>query len=62
MVLQDADIYLVSDLTPDFVKSIFLTPYSDAQSALNAAFEKLGANATVLAMPYGGSTLPRAQA
>ena len=62
MVLQDADIYLVSDLTPDFVKSIFLTPYGSAQQALDAAFAKLGANATVLAMPYGGSTLPRAEA
>jgi len=62
MVLQDADIYLVSDLAPDFVKSIFLTPYGSAQQALDAAFAKLGANATVLAMPYGGSTLPRAEA
>ena len=25
------------------------------------AFEKLGKEATVLAMPYGGSTLPRIQ-
>ena len=30
-----------------------------AQAALDAAFQKLGKDATVLAMPYGGSTLPR---
>jgi len=59
MVLENADIYLVSDLEPDFVKSIFLTPHSDAQAAFNAAMEKQGPNATVLVMPYGGSTLPR---
>ena len=48
----------LSDLEPDFVRSIFLTPMADAQTALNAAFEKLGPDATVLAMPFGGSTLP----
>jgi len=58
MTLEKADIYLVSDLEPDFVRSIFLTPMADAQTALNAAFEKLGPDATVLAMPFGGSTLP----
>ena len=59
MVLENADIYLVSELEPDFVKSIFLTPYSDAQTAFDAAMEKQGSDATVLVMPYGGSTLPR---
>ena len=59
MVLQKADIYLVSDLEPDFVRSIFLTPKASAQEALDDAFAKLGKDATVLAMPYGGSTLPK---
>ena len=59
MTLQKADIYLVSDLAPDFVRNIFLTPVESAQAGLDKAFEKLGKNATVLAMPYGGSTLPR---
>ena len=58
MVLENADIYLVSEMEPDFVKSIFLKPFPSAQAALDAAFDKLGKNATVLAMPYGGSTLP----
>ena len=59
MTLQKADIYLISDLEPDFVRSIFLTPQSSAQEALDKAIAKLGKNATVLAMPYGGSTLPK---
>jgi len=61
MVLENADIYLVSELAPEFVKSIFLTPYESAQAALDAAFQKLGPEAAVLAMPYGGSTLPRVE-
>jgi len=59
MTLQKADIYLVSEMEPDFVKSLFLTPMPDVQTALNTAKEKLGQSASVLAMPYGGSTLPR---
>lgn len=58
MVLENADIYLVSDLEDAFVEKIFLTPQSSAQTALDKAFEKLGKDAKVLAMPYGGSTLP----
>jgi nickel-dependent lactate racemase len=58
MVLENADIYLVSDLPDDFVRQIFLEPKSSAQEALDCAFEKLGKDAKVLAMPYGGSTLP----
>ena len=58
MVLENAAIYLVSELEPNFVRSIFLTPFQTVQDALDAAFVKLGREATVLAMPYGGSTLP----
>jgi len=59
MTLKKADVYLVSDLEPDFVRSIFLTPQPSVQEALDRAFQRLGPDATVLAMPYGGSTLPR---
>ena len=59
MTLKKADIYLVSDLEDDFVRSIFLTPQPDVQTALNRAFAVLGPDATVLAMPFGGSTLPQ---
>ena len=53
------EIYLVSDLEPAFVEKIFLKPAKSAQAALDKAFERLGPDATVLAMPYGGSTLPK---
>lgn len=59
MVLQDADVYLVSDLEASLVEKLFLQPYASTQAALEAAFAKLGPDATVLAMPYAGSTLPR---
>ncbi len=58
MVLENAEIYLVSDLSDEFVRTIFLEPKASAQQALEDAFKKLGKEATVLAMPYGGSTLP----
>lgn len=58
MVLENASIDLISEMDDDFVRSIFLNPQPSAQEALNKAFEKYGANATVLAMPFGGATLP----
>ncbi|MGM9521484.1 MAG: nickel-dependent lactate racemase [Oscillospiraceae bacterium] len=61
MVLEDADIYLVSELPPEKVKSLFLKPADSVQQALHEAFSRLGADASVLVMPYGGSTLPRAK-
>lgn len=61
MVLEHADIYLVSDLEPAFVETLFMTPFDTVQTAYDAAVSKLGAMASVLVMPYGGSTLPRAK-
>ncbi|MDR1797379.1 MAG: nickel-dependent lactate racemase [Clostridiales Family XIII bacterium] len=61
MVLARADIYLVSEMDGDFVRSIFLTPFGSVQDALDAAFAKLGRDASVLVMPYAGSTLPLAK-
>lgn len=58
MVLENADIYLVSDLEDNFVKNLFMQSYHTVQEAYDAAVRKCGHNATVLAMPYGGSTLP----
>ena len=62
MVLEHADIYLVSDLAPDLVESLFMRPFSTVQAAYDAAAEKLGRDASVLVMPYGGSTLPHVRA
>ena len=59
MVLEYADIYMVSEMEPEFVSKIFLKPFCSVQAALDAAFEKLGKDASVIVMPYGGSTLPK---
>lgn len=58
MVMQSADVYLVSDLSPELVKSIFFRPFGSAQQALDQAFCELGHDSKVLLMPCGGSTLP----
>ncbi len=58
MVLENARIFLVSEMDPALVRKCFLEPYTSAQQALDDAFRILGPSATVLAMPYGGSTLP----
>lgn len=61
MVLENARVFLVSEMDPQLVRRCFLEPYSSAQQALTDAFKILGPDATVLAMPYGGSTLPIVQ-
>ncbi len=58
-VMLRADIYMVSDMEPDYVRSIFMTPYATVQEAYDAAVGKLGKDAKVIVMPYGGSTLPK---
>ena len=57
-VLKKARVFLVSELEPDFVRSIFLEPYSTVQEAYEDALKELGDVEKVLIMPYGGSTLP----
>ena len=61
MVLQNASIDLISEMDDEFVRGIFLNPQPDAQTAFDQAMAKYGENATVLAMPFGGATLPMAQ-
>ncbi|MGI6117036.1 MAG: nickel-dependent lactate racemase [Bilifractor sp.] len=61
-VMVRASIYMVSDMDPDFVRSIFMTPFSTVQEAYDAAVRELGNEASVIVMPYGGSTLPQVQA
>ena len=58
MVLDRAQIDLVSEMDDDFVRGIFLNPQPTAQAAFDAAMGKYGVEATVIAMPYGGATLP----
>ena len=57
-VMQKADVWLVSEMDPDFVRSIFFIPAASAQEAFDAAMKKHGPGARVIAMPFGGSVLP----
>lgn len=58
MVLQKANIKLVSEMDDGLVKEIFMEPYRRVQNALDDAIQEQGEDAMVLFMPYGGSTLP----
>ena len=58
MVLDFAEIDLISEMDPSFVRSLFLNPKASAQEAFTDALEKYGDDAKVIAMPYGGATLP----
>ncbi|MBE6632310.1 MAG: nickel-dependent lactate racemase [Ruminococcaceae bacterium] len=58
MVLEKARIFLVSDLDPDFIRSINFEPFSSVEEAMKAAIEAKGKDAKYIVMPFGGSTLP----
>ena len=62
MVMEKANIKLVSDMDDETVRQIFMEPYDDLQSAVEDAFaeqrEHIGGEPSVIIMPYGGSTLP----
>lgn len=58
MVLENADIYLVSDLEPETVERLFMRPFPSVQAAVDTAMGRLGPHASVIVMPYGGSTFP----
>ena len=58
MVLEHAQIDLVSEMDPEFVKSIFMNPKNSAQESFDEAMQRYGDDATVIAMPFGGATLP----
>lgn len=62
MVRERADIYLVSEMAPAFVERLFMRPFSSLQAASDAAMATLGADAELIVMPYGGSTLPMVKA
>lgn len=59
MVMAKAHISLVSEMEPDFVRTLFMEPYDNLQQAFDDAIERHGKEATVVVMPYGGSTLPK---
>lgn len=57
LVMNKADVYLVSDLDDAIVKNMFMTPFKTVDDALNAAYNKLGNEAKIIIMPHGSSTL-----
>lgn len=58
MVLENAKIVLISEMEDDLVRSLFLIPGHSAEAAFGEAMAEYGPDATVIAMPYGGATLP----
>ena len=58
MVQKTARIFLVSQMPKAFVRSIHMEPFFSVQRAYEKAIELLGETASVLIMPFGGSTLP----
>ncbi len=54
--------YLVSTLDPKEVEEYYyVTPFKSAQDALEAAFNQVGRDARIWAMPHGTNVLPTAQ-
>ncbi|MGE5580272.1 MAG: hypothetical protein ACM3WU_09540 [Bacillota bacterium] len=56
--LRKADLYLVSAVSAEIVMACKMTPFELPQEAVDAAFLKMGDDARVLIMPFGGSTVP----
>jgi len=58
LVEKKAKVFMVTDMSDDLVRKLYMTPFKEMQDALDEAFRELGSEASVLLMPYGGSTLP----
>ena len=59
MVRERAEIYLVSEMDTAFVERLFMRSFPNVGEAYAAARTRLGPDASVIVMPYGGSTLPK---
>lgn len=57
-VLERIKVYLVSAMSDEIVKGIFMHPVKSAQEGLDTALKKYGDNAQVLVIPYANSVLP----
>lgn len=60
-LLAHAEIVMVSDMPADDVGELLLTPASSLPEALRLAEERLGPKPSVIVMPQGSLTLPRAR-
>ena len=53
-----ARMWAVTDVEPDVISRLFITPYGDLQTALDAALDEKGKDADVLFLMDGGLTVP----
>ncbi|SKC64852.1 nickel-dependent lactate racemase family protein [Maledivibacter halophilus] len=58
MILQKAQIYIVSDLEDKLIEKINFKPFKTIQEAVDRALEELGPKSKIMIMPAAGSTLP----
>ena len=58
MTLKKADVFMVSELDDTVAANMFVTPCRSVEEALEKARAKVGVDAEIVLMPYGGSTLP----
>ena len=53
-----AQVDLVSEMDDELVRQFFMVPRHSLKEALDAAIKDYGEDASVIAMPFGGATLP----
>jgi nickel-dependent lactate racemase len=53
-----AEMWAVTDLDDEILKSVFMKPYNDLQQAINEAIAKKGPNAKIIFMMDGSITVP----
>ena len=54
----NTEIYLVSNLSDEIKKNLFIKSFDSLEEAFSEAIKVQGEKARVLVTPYGGSTLP----
>lgn len=57
-IMATTELYTVMGIDSAVVCSVFMTPFSTVQQALDAALAKLGPEATVIVIPDAGSVVP----
>jgi len=57
-LLTHADVYIVSELSDDIVKNVFMVPFKTVQRAYNKAIEVKGKNSRILVIKDAGVTIP----
>ena len=53
-----AQMWAVTDVEPDVISKLFITPFSDLQTAIDKALEEKGKDASILFLMDGGLTVP----